>query len=147
MERLRRVEPPKGPFSRREKVAGVASRMRGPDPQVGDKAMTAKRPHPRPFSRGEKRAQPLLSERQRPRPNARERRLAPAFRRVAALGSKPYHAPRLSIRAALVTTSASSGVVGEGSAATGSIQSTASTSSLKRGSPLVQRATNEAMTK
>jgi hypothetical protein len=40
-----------------------------------------------------------------------------------------------------------SGVVGEGRPAAGSIQSTASTSSLKRGSPLVHRATNEAMTK
>jgi hypothetical protein len=54
---------------------------------------------------------------------------------------------RLSIRAALAKTSLNSGVVGKGKPAAGSIQSTASTSSLKRGSPRVHRATNEATTK
>jgi hypothetical protein len=38
------------------------------------------------------------------------------------------------------------GVVGERGPAVGSIQSTASTSSLKHASPLVHRATNEVMT-
>ena len=51
------------------------------------------------------------------------------------------------IAAALAKTSPSSGVVGEGRGAAGSIHSTASTSSRRRGSPLVHRATNEAMTK
>jgi hypothetical protein len=50
------------------------------------------------------------------------------------------------ILTALIRISLKFGVVGEGGPATGSIQSTASTSSLKRASPLVHRATNEAMT-
>src|ERR1700735_4090668 len=58
----------------------------------------------------------------------------------------PY-AVSAAIRAARVRTSPSSGVLGEGRGPAGSIHSTASTSSLRRGSPLVQRATNEAMTK
>ena len=100
----------------------------------------------RPRGRRPRSARRQPSERIGRRKDGAERAVSGSPHRATPRRRAPLSALRCDL-AARAKTSPSSGVVGEGRGPAGSIHSTASTSSLRRGSPRVQRATNEAMTK